>query len=89
MGPEYTLAYQKACKEGCKQNFQTRIMLVGHFGAGKTSLKRSLLSQPFVSEYLMTNSIDADPSSCKIFINETDNWNLQVNGMFYTLENTH
>ena len=35
-------------------------MLVGHFGAGKTSVKRSLLGDEFKEEYETTDGVDTD-----------------------------
>ena len=49
-------------------------MFVGHEGVGKTSLKRSLLGQKFVTEHLSTIGIDADPTDAKVEITHTTDW---------------
>ena len=94
LGPEYVLAYQRACSDGSQSVYQTRVMLVGHFGAGKTSLKRRLVNEPFDVKYTTTNGIEADPSACKIVIDNTSNWRLMDRGkvshffcIFFAIEN--
>ena len=52
--------YEKACKEGTGEVYRTRVMLVGHFAAGKTSVKRSLLSEPFVQGHLSTEGVETE-----------------------------
>ena len=52
--------YEEACKEGTGRVYRTRIMLVGHFAAGKTSVKRSLLSEPFVQGHLSTEGVETE-----------------------------
>ena len=52
--------YEEACKEGTGNVYRTRIMLVGHFAAGKTSVKRSLLSEPFVKVRLSTDGVETE-----------------------------
>ena len=52
--------YEEACKEGTGKVYRTRIMLVGHFAAGKTSVKRSLLSEPFVQEHRSTEGVETE-----------------------------
>ena len=52
--------YEEACKEGTGKVYRTRIMLVGHFAAGKTSVKRSLLSEPFVQGHLSTEGVETE-----------------------------
>ena len=52
--------YEEACKEGTGKVYRTRIMLVGHFAAGKTSVKRSLLSEPFVQDHLSTEGVETE-----------------------------
>ena len=37
-------------------------MLVGHFAAGKTSVKRSLLNEEFVAEHLTTEGVETGDS---------------------------
>ena len=52
--------YEKACKEGTTEVYRTRIMLVGHFAAGKTSVKRSLLNEEFVRKHLTTKGVETE-----------------------------
>ena len=41
--------------EESREIYRTRIMLVGHFAAGKTSVKRSLLGEPFDTRHITTD----------------------------------
>ena len=52
--------YEEACKEGTAEVYRTRIMLVGHFAAGKTSVKRSLLNEKFVRKHLTTKGVETE-----------------------------
>ena len=52
--------YEEACKEGTMKVYRTRIMLVGHFAAGKTSVKRSLLNEEFVPMHLTTEGVETE-----------------------------
>ena len=52
--------YEKACSEGTRKVYRTRIMLVGHYGAGKTSVKRSLLNETFVADYRSTKGVETE-----------------------------
>ena len=58
--PRMQEIYETACKEGTREVYRTRIMLVGHFAAGKTSVKRSLLNEEFVSQYLTTKGVETE-----------------------------
>ena len=80
LGAEYARVYLLACEQGTKAVRRTRVMLVGHFSAGKTSLKRRLVNEAFNPEYLITNGIDADPSACTIQVDDTCNWSLIQKG---------
>ena len=60
--PRMQQIYQQACKEGTTKIYRTRIMLVGHFAAGKTSVKRSLLNEDFVSRHQTTEGVEAEES---------------------------
>ena len=58
--PHKQKIYEEAFKEGAVEVYRTRIMLVGHFAAGKTSVKRSLLNEGFVEEYLTTDGLETE-----------------------------
>ena len=58
LDPKYQEAYRTALKEGKRTVCQSRVMIVGHFGAGKSSLLRCLLNQPFVEEHIPTIGIE-------------------------------
>ena len=74
MSPEYRQAYKKACEEGTETVHHARVMVVGHSGAGKTSLIDSLLNKPFNSQHDTTNGIIADPSASRIDISKANKY---------------
>ena len=49
-------------------------MLVGHSGAGKTSLRHCLLNKPFVKQHITTVGIDADPAEAKVDVCKAKGW---------------
>ena len=57
---KYQEAYRTALAEGKMTSFQSRVMIVGHSGAGKTSLLRCLLGMPFEPKHIPTIVISAD-----------------------------
>ena len=69
-------AYKRACKDGIQTVSESRVMILGHYGAGKTSLLRCLLGEPFVKEHIPTTGIDADPDRTKVDVDitKTQNW---------------
>ena len=64
-GPEAELAFQKAMRSGKVKVYRGRIMLLGQDRAGKTSLKKSLLSLPFDPK---------EESTVGIEVEEVQNW---------------
>ena len=64
---------------------QSRVMIVGHYGAGKSSLLRCLLNQPFVEEHIPTMGIDTerqtkltgDGNGAKLHIAKATDWTPQ------------
>ena len=50
-------------------------MIIGQDRAGKTSLKKSLLGQPFDPDEQSTDGIEVDPSECTIEVDQIKNWN--------------
>ena len=68
--PQMQKIYENACQEGSREVYRTRIMLVGHFAAGKTSVKRSLLNERFVSEYLTTKGVETE-ETVNVFMTDT------------------
>ena len=68
LGPKYQEAYRTALKQGTRTVRQSRVMIDGHSGAGKTSLLRCLLKQPFVEEHIPTIGFE---------VNKTTDWTLQ------------
>ena len=73
-GPEAKRAYQKAMKSGKVKVYRGRIMLLGQDGAGKTSLKKSLLGLPFDPCEESTVGIEVDRARCGIEVDEVQNW---------------
>ena len=72
-------SYEDACKEGTREVYRTRIMLVGHFAAGKTSVKRSLLNQPFETEHLTTDGVETE-DTVNVHTSVVDNKNVWQKG---------
>ena len=71
-------AYLEALKEGSIEVRQSKLMLVGHGGAGKTNLKLCLLGEEFVTKHIPTTGVDADPSKAKVEICQAADWELQT-----------
>ena len=82
LDPKYQEAYRTALKEGKRTVCQSRVMIVGHFGAGKSSLLRCLLNQPFVEEHIPTigietskqTEISGDDLAAGVHIAKTSDW---------------
>jgi hypothetical protein len=71
--------YEDTCKEGTREVYRTRIMLVGHFAAGKTSVKRSLLNEDFVEEHLTTDGVETE-ETVNVHTSVVDNKNVWQKG---------
>ena len=71
-GPKAKRAYLNALKTGKVKVYRTRIMLIGQYRAGKTSLKKSLLGLPFISGEESTDGIDVVP--CEVNTDQVKNW---------------
>ena len=65
-GPLAVEAYNKALAEGKTCIKRVPVMFIGQDRAGKTSLKKSLMGQPFNSDEGSTVGIDVDPSLFEI-----------------------
>ncbi|XP_015768806.1 PREDICTED: uncharacterized protein LOC107347432 isoform X10 [Acropora digitifera] len=70
-GPRAEHAFQKAMQTGKVKVYRGRIMLLGQEGAGKTSLRKSLLGLPFDPEEESTVGVEVD---------EVKNWMLCKKG---------
>ena len=73
-GPEAERAFQKAMQTGKVKVYRGRIMLLGQEGAGKTSLKKSLLGLPFDPKEESTVGVEVDRSKCELEVDEVRNW---------------
>ena len=73
-GPEAERAFQEAMKNGKVKVYRGRIMLLGQEGAGKTSLKKSLLGLPFCPKEESTVGVEVDRSKCELWVSEVQNW---------------
>ncbi len=51
-------AFQEACQHGTHPSYRARIKVIGHSGAGKTSLTRRLLGQKFQEKEESTDGIE-------------------------------
>ncbi|CAH1787634.1 unnamed protein product, partial [Owenia fusiformis] len=85
--PEYLEAYQKAREEGTREVYHTRVMIVGQYGVGKTSLKKRLLDEGSTREHNSTDGIQVDPSACYIDISNSVIWKTKAKG-FTSKEDT-
>ncbi|KAL3887731.1 hypothetical protein ACJMK2_000124 [Sinanodonta woodiana] len=66
--------YQKAMDAGMEKVYNIRLMVVGQFGVGKTTLIKRLLGQPVdISERKSTEGIDVHKHCCKISL-DTGEW---------------
>ena len=59
-GEKAQLAYQSALKYGAVNVYRGRVLLIGQDGAGKTSLKKSLIGLPFNLEEKWNEGIEVD-----------------------------
>lgn len=72
--PSMQKIYNNACQIGVRKVYRSKIMLVGHFAAGKTSVTRSLLHEPFEPEHLTTIGIETQDQDCTVDVNSAVNW---------------
>ncbi len=77
--PAVQQQYAQACTEGTKEVYRTRLMLVGHFAAGKTSVKRSLLHEQFVQEHKTTDGVETQ-DTCVVNVDTAVNWQKGTDG---------
>ncbi|CAH1778624.1 unnamed protein product, partial [Owenia fusiformis] len=63
--PVYLEYFNKAKEEGARLVNRGRVMIVGQYGVGKTSLMKRLLGQGFSEEYNTTDGIDASSIDIK------------------------
>ncbi|KAL3887625.1 hypothetical protein ACJMK2_000021 [Sinanodonta woodiana] len=63
--------YQKALDAGMEKVYNIRVMVVGQFGVGKTTLIKRLLGQPVdIAERKSTEGIDVHKHCCKISLDK-------------------
>lgn len=72
--PGMQQVYQDACLKGTKRVFQTRLMLVGYFSAGKSSVKRNLLNEKFLENHDSTVGIDTEDQTCVVDVETAVDW---------------
>ncbi|XP_053378648.1 uncharacterized protein LOC128548218 [Mercenaria mercenaria] len=69
--------YMKALQEGKVSVKNIRVMVVGHYGVGKTTLTKRLLGEPVkITERASTDGIDVHVDRCKISLKD-GTWILQ------------
>ncbi len=66
--------YRDVCSTDTQVVYRSRIMLVGPYGAGKTSVKRSLLHEKFVHTHETTDGIETVDQTCVVNIDTAVNW---------------
>ncbi|KAL3887678.1 hypothetical protein ACJMK2_000072 [Sinanodonta woodiana] len=63
--------YQKALDAGKEKVYNIRVMVVGQFGVGKTTLIKRLLGQPVdIAERKSTEGIDVHKHCCKLSLDK-------------------
>ena len=73
-GHRAEVAYHNALQNGSVQVNRGRVMLLGHAGAGKTSLKKYLLGIPFDPGEESTVGVEVDISKCELEVDQVKNW---------------
>ena len=86
-GTKAYLAYRAALLEGKVKVRRGRLMLIGQDRAGKTSLKKSLLSLPFDPKEPSTDGVEVDPSLLEVEVDQVKNVNWKPVGEPKSLEN--
>ena len=73
--------YKQALDEGEEEDHTIRIMVVGHYGVGKTALTKRLLCQEVdVKERNSTDGIDVHVERCKVSL-KTNEWSVDLPGI--------
>lgn len=67
-------AYRAACRLRETMVHRIRLMIVGYAGAGKTSVLKTLLDEPFDEHEKTTNGIDADRNCSSVKISTAVKW---------------
>ncbi|KAL3888019.1 hypothetical protein ACJMK2_000403, partial [Sinanodonta woodiana] len=83
--------YKKALDAGMEKVYNIRVMVVGQFGVGKTTLIKRILDQPVhINEKKSTEGIDVHKHCCKLSL-DTGEWIQQVEDSYqlYTLHRLH
>ena len=75
--PSGQAVYQNALSEGSVVDRRVRVMFIGQEGAGKTSLKKSLLKQQFDPEEKSTEAIVPD---VQVTVESCANWDTSEEG---------
>ena len=65
--------YKDVCETGTHELSRYRVMIVGHFGAGKTSIKRSLLNEKFINQHIPTQGISLG-NECQVDVADVVEW---------------
>ena len=65
---------EKAQRDGFVDVQHGRILPIGQDRAGETSLKKSLLGQPFDPEEQSTEGVEVQASTCEIEVEQVKNW---------------
>ncbi len=72
-------AFQEACsQENTRPSYRARINIIGHSGAGKTSLTRRLLEKEFVEKHQSTDGIETHRIEFDLHSNEWSKVDLDI-----------
>ena len=75
--------YLKALGEGKTEVHNIRVMVVGHFDVGKSTLTKRLLGEEVnISDRNSTDGIDVHVKICRVAV-ETGLWEVKSKGQFY------
>lgn len=77
--------YKKALEEGQEKDYNIRIMVVGPYGVGKTSVTKRLLNQEVnIEQRESTDGIDVHVRNCKVSLH-TKKWIVESAGTYIRL----
>lgn len=79
--------FKKALQEGKDRCYNIRIIVIGHFGAGKTTLTKRLIGDDFdIRTVRSTNGVDIFTISCTV--SNDGSWEIEkpTTGSAYTLK---
>lgn len=75
--------YKRALSEGKEAVHNIRVMIVGHYGVGKTTLRKRMFGEDVdISKRESTDGIEVHVKRCKVSL-ETGQWNMIDKGNWF------